>query len=482
VVAVIKIRMNKLAKVNSNAVILGGGLTGLSAGYALTKAGLTVKIFERDKTVGGLSKTVVKEGFRFDLGGHRLFTADAAIIRLLKNLMAEELVEVQRSSKIYLHGKRFDYPLRPMNAIFGLGIPTTLKILTDYSIETAKRFVIKKRVESLEDWVVGNFGRTMFEIYFKEYSEKVWGIDCSMISAEWVAQRIRGLSLAKAIKNALLKFNGNDLPTLAGKFLYPQLGIGRIADRLREEIEYRNEVVTGSNIVRVNHANTRIENILISEHAQTSVIKGEHFISSMPLTTLVGMLNPPPPASILDAVANLRFRDLVIVAIMLNKARITDQTWIYIPERHIPFGRIHEPTNWSPKMAPAGKTLLVTEYFSFRGDSSWNDRDENLIGRTIEHLVSLRLIDKRDVIDSVVVRVPQAYPLFEIGYRKHCEVILEYLERFNNLYLAGRSGLFQYYNMDVAIKSGIAAAETIIGRKEASGIEQCEESVEVQLT
>ena len=171
-------------------IILGGGLAGLSAGYVFTKAGQRVKVFESDSTVGGLSKTIVRGGFRFDLGGHRITTKDAAVDKFVGNLMGGELVSVPRSSKIYLRKKYFDYPLRPLNAMRGLGIATTMKVMVDYGVEKVKRLLSEKEAISLEDWVVGNFGRTLFTIYFKEYSEKVWGIDCSRISAEWVSQRI----------------------------------------------------------------------------------------------------------------------------------------------------------------------------------------------------------------------------------------------------------------------------------------------------
>ncbi len=446
-------------------IILGGGLAGLSAGYVLTNAGRSVRVFERDHAVGGLSRTIVKGEFRFDLGGHRFVTQDTAIDAFVRNLMPEELISVRRSSKIYLRGKYFDYPLKPLNALFGLGVPTTVQIMVDYGAETVKRLVKKKKFVSLEDWVVGNFGRTMFSIYFKEYSEKVWGIECSRISSEWVAQRIRGLSLAKAVRNAFFKFPGGKVLTLADRFLYPQLGIGRIADRLREEILRRNKVYTGMKVVSVNHSNFMIKSIEVKNHPNLGNITGEQFISSMPLTNLVMMLRPSPPQDILDAASKLKFRDLVVVAIMLDREKITDQTWIYIPEQKIPFGRLHEPTNWSAKMAPPGKTIIVAEFFSFQGDEIWNEKDEKLTTLTIDNLNRLGLIKKHDVIDSVVVRVPQAYPLFEIGYRLHFDAIHDYLGRFKNLHVAGRNGMFRYYNMDVAIKSGIDTAEKIIRRE-----------------
>lgn len=452
-----------MSRSKKDTIVLGGGLSGLSSGYELAKAGFKVGVYERDAVVGGLSKTIERNGFRFDLGGHRFFTADEKINDFVRELMGNELITVRRSSKIYLRGKYFDYPLKPLNAMFGLGILNTARTLADYAWETARRTIRDKEIISLEDWVVGNFGRTMFNIYFKEYSEKVWGIDCSRISAAWVAQRIKGLSLAKAVKHAFSKVSGRDLATLADRFLYPALGIGRLSDRLRDEIEKSNgDVFTGTGVESINHRGFKVDSISVRDRVRMRTVPAEEFISSVPVTKLVRMLNPPPPPPVLETAAKLRFRDLVIVAIMVDRARITDQTWIYIPEKKIPFGRIHEPTNWSPAMAPPGKSLLVTEFFSFKGDAVWSMGDRMLADLAADNLVGLGLINRREILDSVAVRVPKAYPLFEVGYRKHTAELHDYLGRFSNLHITGRSGLFRYYNMDVAIQSGREAAAKLV--------------------
>jgi len=444
---------------------MGGGLTGLSAGYVLTRAGHTVTVCEKDAEVGGLSKTVCHNGFRFDLGGHRFFTTDERLNRFVRGLMRDELITVQRSSKIYMREKFFDYPLKPSNALFGLGVLTSLRILADYGMEKCKGLFGQKDSESLEDWVIKNFGRTMFDIYFKVYSEKVWGIDCSSISAEWVDRRINGLSLGRAIRNAFFRVSGKKIPTLVDEFLYPALGIGRISDRLKEGIEILNKVLLDTSVEAIHHANAKIEGVVVRNQGQTDVMTGSQFISSLPLTHIIRMLNPAPPQHIVEAAAKLRFRDLVVVAIMVDRKRVTDQTWVYIPEKRIPFGRLHEPTNWSERMAPEGKTLLVIEYFSFKGDSIWNLSDESLVATTVEHLEKLGFIEKREVSDSMVVRVPKAYPLFEVGYHALCNELHDYLGQFKNLYVAGRSGMFRYYNMDHAIQSGIDAADAVMGRE-----------------
>ena len=459
-------RSVKSSNISKNTLILGGGLTGLSAGCVLSRSGHGLKVLEADSTVGGLSKTISHNGFRFDLGGHRFFTVDERLNDFVKGLMGDELVTVQRSSRIFMKDRLFDYPLRPANAFFGLGPATSLKIFFDYALEKGKDLLYdRKEPVSLEDWVIRNFGRKMFDIYFKVYSEKVWGIDCSRISAEWVDRRINGLSLATTIKNAIFRAGGRKIPTLVDEFLYPKLGIGRLSDRLREEIDRTNEVLPGTRVTRIDHREGQIIGVGAVSAGEEIYFESDNIISTLPLTHVVRMLRPAPPDHIIEAASRLRFRDLVVVAVMLDKSRVTDQTWIYIPEKSIPFGRIHEPTNWSLNMAPEGKTLLVIEYFSFKGDQVWNSSDDELVRTTVDSLERLGFAGRRDVCDSTVVRVPKAYPLFEVGYNELCNEIYDYLAGFENIHLAGRSGMFRYYNMDHALESGMRAAEAVIASR-----------------
>ncbi|MEF9426064.1 MAG: FAD-dependent oxidoreductase [Candidatus Mariimomonas ferrooxydans] len=448
-------------------VILGGGLAGLSSGFVLVRAGQPVMVVESDSAVGGLSKTVVKGEFRFDLGGHRFLTKNEKIENFVRDLLKGDFLTVSRKSKIYMYNKFFDYPLKPSNAIFGLGISTTLKVITDYSKEKIRNFFISPSNVSLEDWVVSNFGRTMFNLYFKEYSEKVWGIESRRISKEWVAQRIRGLSLWTAMKNAFFKFSGKDIDTLAGKFIYPSMGIGDISDRLSEEIEKENSVLTNTRVTQINHSDYVVRNIVARNCAKIYDVGGKEFISSIPLPNLIRMLNPPAPDDIIEAASRLKYRAIVIVVIMLNCESVTDLTWMHLPERDIPIGRIHEPKNWSPNMAPRGKTHIVAEYFCFEGDNVWNSPDNEITSVTIKQLIRLGFIRESEVIDSCVVKGPRAYPLFEVGYEEHYNKIIRYLKNFKNLHIIGRSGMFRYYNMDHAIESGIEVAEDIL---EKSGV------------
>ena len=446
-------------------LVMGGGLAGVSAAHVLTASDHSVTVIEAGEQVGGLARTVEHNGFRFDLGGHRFVTQDQALENFVRNLLNEDCLIVPRSSKILLRNRYFDYPLKPLKAFFGFGPKMSAQILTDYLFERLRARFISDTPVSLEDWVVMHFGRTMFNVYFRDYSEKVWGIDCQRIDQKWVEQRIQGLSLGKAIAKALLPSRGSDVATLANRFLYPRFGIGQITDNLASDVRKKNEIHTQTRVQFVNHSRSRIHSVKVLSNHRQSLLSANQFISTLPLPVLVQSLRPLPPDYVLEAASQLRSRDLVTVTLMINKPRVTDQTWIYVPEKSIPFGRIHEPTNWSRSMAPDGKSLLVVEYFCFRGDETWNSDDVDLVALTRKHLVDLGIISRDEIIDQVVLRTPNAYPLFEVGYSDHCRTINRYLETFENLYTAGRGGMFRYYNMDHAMQAGFDAAHSVLQRK-----------------
>lgn len=445
---------------NGNAVVvMGGGLTGLSAAYGLAKSSRNPIVLEASDRVGGLAATLKKGPFLYDIGGHRFHTKDKTIESFVNDLMAGEMIRVKRRSKIYMRGKFFDYPLRPFNAFFGLGPWIVFRSVMDYAIQRIKDAISPKPAVSLEDWVIGKFGRTLFNIYFKEYSEKVWGIHTSRISKNWVSRRIHGLDLSRAVKNALFKFSGKDIQTLADEFTYPRLGIGRMAERLKEEAENNNgKIMTGSRITRVMHENNSIKSVEMESNGQSSLIEADSFISTIPLNHIAAMMCPQAPDHVIDAANKLNFRDLIIVAVEVDREFVTDQTWIYIPERKVPFGRLHEPKRWSADMAPRDKTMLVIEYFCFKGDNIWEKSDGELIKITMDNLSRLGFFDPKEVSGATVHRIERAYPLFEIGYEENCKIIMDYLSKFENLIVAGRTGTFEYLNMDNAIKAGIDAA------------------------
>ncbi len=455
-------------KLFRDVVILGGGPSGLAAGHVLTTAGTRLLVIEANSNVGGLARTIKHRGFRFDLGGHRFLTNNKNLERLVREVLEGKILRVARSSKILLDNKYYEYPIGLSNALSGLGFATSLKIIFDYLYEQIKCRIRPVQPVSLEDWIVRQFGRTLFDIFFKDYSAKVWGIGCDRIAMEWGAQRIQGLSLTKAIKDALVPSKDKRMTTLARSFLYPPLGFGQISEGLTAGIKKSNEVMTSTRVIAIRHEGAQIRSVTMQCGEDTRICEANEFVCSIPITAVIGLLDPPAPTEVVDAASKLKFRDLVIVTVMIDKERVTDQTWIYIPDRAVPFGRIHEPKNWSPEMAPPGKTHLVAEYFCFNGDDVWTKTDEELTELTVQYLQKLGFIDSSDVIDSVVLRIGKAYPIFEVDYTKYYERVCSYLESFGNLHMIGRGGRFKYCNTDNAMESGIAAAENIIARDQRS--------------
>lgn len=447
--------------------VIGAGPAGLASAYTLAQNGRESVVIEKDSVVGGISKTVVKGDFRFDLGGHRFFSKNPSLNSFMSDLLGDELIGVGRKSRIYFDRKYFDYPLQPKNAIFGFGFSKAAGILASYLFQRFKRAVRPPTVKTLEDWVVDKFGRKMFELYFKSYTEKVWGIPCSELDAEWVAQRIKGMSLTKAIKTALLREKTDAPTTLLTHFTYPKLGIGRISERMAEYHAAAGcRMFLNAACVELRVDKNRVRSLVCEKDGNRFTVEADDVISSMPVTHLVRALKPAAPRHVLEAADRLRFRDFIAVCLMLDMDRVTEDTWLYIHEPHIPFGRIHEPKNWSPFMSPEGKTSLVMEYFCFKTDPIWTMPDEQIARMTQEQLEhELGFVRARDVIDYCVVRVPRAYPMYEIGFRKNLNVVLEYLKHFENLQLVGRNGTFRYNNMDHSLEMGILAARRLLGQE-----------------
>jgi len=449
----------------TDVAVVGAGPAGLSAAFVLSENQKNTVVLEMSNQVGGISRTIERNGFRFDIGGHRFFTKDEEIDQFFKDILGEEAIWVNRSSKIFYLNKYFDYPLKPANALLGMGLVTTAKCLGDYAYVKVRNIFKKPRIVSLQDWVSNEFGDQLFKLFFKNYTEKVWGIDCNRIEAEWAAQRIKGLSLRVAIKDALFPQKNRKVATLIDKFLYPRLGIGRISERLAEDVEkHGNEVRLRSRVAVVNHDGSHITSLDVESEDGPYTLEVESLCSSMPLTELVTCMRPEAPPDVIEAVNRLRYRDLVTVNLMIDKPQVTDQTWIYIHEPTIRLGRIHEPRNWSPAMAPDGKSSIVAEYFCFEGDEIWNMEDQDLIELTVRDLDSrLGFLKKEDLIDAFVVRVPKAYPTYELGYKEPLKKIMDYVAGFDNLEIIGRYGTYKYNNMDHSMKTGILAARNILG-------------------
>lgn len=451
----------------TNVCVIGAGPAGLSTAYILSDNEIDTLVLEMSGKIGGISQTIEHDGFRFDLGGHRFFTKDEEIEDFFREVLGDEIIWVDRSSKIYYLEKYFDYPLTPTNALLGMGVGTTAKCLADYGAVKVRNIFRKPEIVSLEDWVSNEFGRQLFKLFFKNYTEKVWGIDCNQICAEWAAQRIKGLSLRVAIKDAIMPSKNGKVATLIDKFMYPRLGIGRLSERMAEKVEEQGkEVRMHTRVTAVNHEGGVIESVDVEGDGGSYTIEVEQLCSSMPLTELVVAMRPRAPEDVIEAAKSLRYRDLVTVNVMVDKPQVTDQTWIYIHDPSIKLGRIHEPKNWSPAMAPPDKSSIVAEFFCFRDGDIWNMDDKDLIDLTVRELDErLGFIKIDEVIDAFVVRIPKAYPMYELGYEEPLDAIKSYIDSFTNLQIIGRYGTYKYNNMDHSMKTGILAARNILGEE-----------------
>lgn len=445
-------------------VILGGGPAGLAAGYALVKKGYEVIVLEKEKQVGGISKTVEEKGYRFDLGGHRFFTKIAEVEELWNEVLEEEFLLRPRLSRIYYRGKFFDYPIKPFNALGGLGLFEAILILFSYA--KAKMSSIKPE-ESFEDWVVNRFGRRLFEHFFKSYTEKVWGIPTTELKAQWAAQRIQGLSLISAVMNAFLKqIRKNKIKTLIEEFHYPRRGPGQMYESMARAIETSGgQVILNADISAVNMNNDKIYSVcFIDKDGMKKETQADHFITSLPLKDLIGMLRPQPDDSVRAAADLLKYRDFLTVNLAVDKEYLFPDNWIYIHSPEVKLGRIQNFKQWSSSMVPdEGCSSLGLEYFCNEGDELWLSRDTDLIALAIAEVSKIGLLQPGLVKWGFVIRIPKAYPVYDDDYQMAIPVIRSFLSNLANMQTIGRNGLHRYNNMDHSILTGLLAARNVAG-------------------
>jgi protoporphyrinogen oxidase len=373
-----------------------------------------------------------------------------------------------RLSRIYYDGKWFDYPLKAGNALAGLGLWQAFLIGMSYLWR--QLFPIKPEV-SFEDWTVNRFGWKLYNTFFKAYTEKVWGIPCNQIGAQWAAQRIKGLSLFSAAKEMLLapfrSKGGTKIRSLIEEFKYPRLGPGMMWERFTERVKEQGGTVTmGAKVVALHHEGGRVTAIDYEKDGRTIQEQVEAVVSSMPLRQLIQALSPAAPQNVRDAATKLSYRDFLTVALIVDQAEMFPDNWIYVHDPGVKLGRIQNFKNWSPEMVPdPSKSCLGLEYFCFEGDGLWTMADKDLIALGTKELALIGLADPKKVIDGTVVRMPKAYPVYDGDYLKALDVLREYLSAFKNLQLAGRNGLHKYNNQDHAMVTGILAAKALLGAK-----------------
>jgi len=429
-------------------VIIGAGPAGLTAAYLLSKEGVPVTVLESDSLVGGIARTVEYRGYRFDIGGHRFFTKIAPVEALWHELLGSEFIRVPRLSRIHYNGRFFDYPLKAGNALRGLGLWNAAAIALSYARWRYRPYPIE---DTFEQWVTNRFGKRLYETFFKTYTEKVWGIPCTEIRAEWAAQRIQGLSLAKAILSTTpLNKRAESIKSLIEEFQYPRLGPGQMWETCRDRIiEMGNKVLTEQHVTGIELLNGAASAVRVRTAEGERRIPAKHVISTMPLGGLVRACDPAAPKEVVEAAQGLRYRDFLVVALVLNRDNLFPDNWIYIHTPGVKVGRIQNFNNWSAAMVPhAGKTCLGLEYFCFKGDGMWESDDRALVAQAARELEQLGLARAADVVDGQVVRMPKAYPIYDSTYRVRLEAIRRFIDPIPNLHTVGRNGMHKYNNQD----------------------------------
>ncbi|MCC6158058.1 MAG: FAD-dependent oxidoreductase [Deltaproteobacteria bacterium] len=422
-------------------VILGGGLAGLTCADELLRRGHDAVCVEAQREVGGLARNLVVQDHIFDIGGHRFHSDNPEIIAWIQDLLGDELLTVERRSRILLAGRFADYPLRPVNAFFGMGPKKSFEVLAGYLRVAASS---RGETDNFEDWVVSRFGRALYDIYFGPYTRKVWGIDPRRISATWAAQRIQLLSLAQAVRKAMFPAPGGPR-TLVSSFFYPRNGIGRIAIRIAKRSESRGgRIVTGQAVRGV----ARDGDGFRVELASGETLRGDRVVSTIPIGLAANMLGIDVSAGALE------YRSLRCVQVLLRRPRVTSDTWIYTPDSDIIFARIHEPKNWSPHLVPGDGTSLCLEVFCTEGDELWNMDGEELHRRCVNDLARLGFIDAGEVTHAADLRVRDAYPVFLVGFEHKLAAVTAAI-RDSGVELVGRTGAFTYKNMDQVIEDSL---------------------------
>ena len=444
-------------------VIIGAGPAGLTAAYELSNSEKKVIVLEKKPQVGGLAETKVFGRYRYDIGPHRFFTKNKEVYQLFLEMLGSDAVAVNRKTRILFKNSYFDYPLTPLNALFGLGLGESIVIGFSYIFARVKSYLKISKINNFEDWVVDRFGKKLFNNFFKNYTEKVWGIDCKDIGSDWAAQRIKGLSLSTAIKFALFPNSKKRPKTLVDKFYYPRLGAGMLWEKFEEHIINKGIDVTKNK--KVTAVKRSGENFMITyedtEGNKTSIESKDVFFSN-PLLEFIAIYDSEVPQSVIDSAKALNYRNHISVHITIDK-KLFDDNWIYIHSPNLDMARIADFTNFSDDMSEAGTYPLTLEYFCFEDDDIWNKQNKDIIDFALNELRNI-FDDEFNVIHSEVSRNANAYPVIKTGYQEHIDVIKDWLSGLPNITAIGRSGMFKYNNQDHAMATGLYAARTLMGQ------------------
>jgi protoporphyrinogen oxidase len=442
-------------------VVIGAGPAGLTASYELAKHDIYSVVLEADDVIGGIARTSEYKGYLFDIGGHRFFTKIAVVDAIWRAVLGEDFISRPRLSRIFFNSRYFRYPLEPWDTLARLGPFEAIACLLSWG-----KAVLRPKLpeNDFKTWVTNRFGRRLFEKFFESYTEKVWGMRCDQISADWAAERIRGMSLRSVALHAFIpqrwRRSEQTTKSFIERFDYPRQGPGMMWGRMRELIEERHgRVVLKAPVTRIGWTEGRVTEI----EAGGKLYRGDHFLSSMPIREFIMALDPAPP-ELRDVASCFQYRDFLTVALVIRERNVFPDNWIYIHEPAVKVGRIQNYKNWSLEMVPDPETTcLGLEYFCFEGDALWTLPDEALVQLGKREVSALGLVRPEDIVDGTVVRMPKAYPVYNDRYRKGLDAIKDFLRRVPNMQLIGRNGMHQYNNQDHSMLTAILAVRNIMG-------------------
>lgn len=447
-------------------VILGAGPAGLTTAHLLSERGVSVDVLELKPYVGGLCATFESNGFRFDLGGHRWFTKNQDLHNWFLKLMEGELVNVKRTSRIYFNGKYFNYPISIKNVLRNVGPFTSAAAVLSYLRAAAVDLFMRREPQNMKDAYCAQFGEKLFDMFFRRYSEKVWGTTCDYISADWVSQRSKGLSILTTLRDALLK--SKNVVSLIDEFVYPRLGFQRVPERMAEDVvKFGGRMHLQSPVQRiVVHGPSDIE-VFFRKEGGNETLRATDVVSTIPLSHLLRMIEPQCEPAVLEAALSLTFRDLITVTVMLRKPQVTPDTWLYVHDEDLIFARLHEPKNWSRDMVPGPEyTSVVCECFCSKGDDIWKLSDEEISNRVVGDLADkLHFIRREEVLGTYLVRSRYAYPVYDLNYKGKLALIYSAVDKIPGIHIAGRGGTFRYNNSDHSIEMGQLVARKLLGEE-----------------